>query len=88
MKITDLKDIIRKEIEENRNLQCAILKVKKNEIFGELADEINIEYIKGNNVYIRVNNSAIKHYMYTNKNKILEKINLEFDIEDIKINVK
>ncbi|MDY5305956.1 DciA family protein, partial [Fusobacterium gastrosuis] len=60
---------------------------KKNEIFGELADEINIDYIKGNNVYIRVNNSAIKHYMYTNKNKILEKINSFFDfiIDDINI---
>lgn len=87
MQIISIKEIISNEIEKNRNLQCSILKIKKNEIFKELSDEIKIEYIKKDLLYIKVKNSTIKHYVYTNKNIFLDKINLEFFIKDIEIRV-
>lgn len=88
MQIISIKEIISNEIEKNRNLQCSILKIKKNEIFKELSDEIKIEYIKKDLLYIKVKNSTIKHYVYTNKNIFLDKINLEFFIKDIEIRVR
>ncbi|WP_022820091.1 hypothetical protein [Fusobacterium russii] len=88
MKIVSIKEIIKEEIAKNTNLQCSILKIKKNEIFKEISDEITIDYIKNNLLYIGVKNSTVKHYMYTNKNIFLDKINSEFFIEDIKIRVK
>ena len=88
MKISSIKEIIKDEVSKNINLQSAILKAKKNEIFGDLAEEITIDYIKENLLYIGVKSSTVKHYMYTNKNIFLDRINLEFFIKDIKINVK
>lgn len=88
MKITSIKEIVQREIVNNKNLQCAILKIKKNDIFKELSEDVTIEYIKKNLLYIKVKNSTVKHYMYTNKNIFLERINLEFFIEDIEIRVR
>lgn len=88
MKIISIKDIIDEEIKINNNLQSAILKVKKSEIFGNLSEDIKIDYIKKNLLYISVNNSALKHFMYNKKDIFLDKINLEFFIKDIEIRVK
>lgn len=88
MKIASIKEIVEREIVNNKNLQCAILKIKKNDIFKELSENVTIEYIKKNLLYIKVKNSTVKHYMYTNKNIFLERINLEFFIEDIEIRVR
>lgn len=88
MQIISIKEIIANEIENNNNLKCSILKIKQDEIFKELFDEITIEYIKKDLLYVKVKNSTVKHYMYTNKNIFLDRINLEFFIKDIEIRVR
>lgn len=93
MKVKKISEIINEEVEKDTKLQYAILKINLKNIFEELFSEISLDYIKENKLYIRVKNSAIKHYMYTNKNKYLEKINnfnenIKIIIDDIYINVK
>lgn len=90
MKINNLKDIkniIDEEIEKSPQLQLSLIKLKRKEIFEDYEKELVIEYVKDKIVFIRVNNSIIRHYIYTNKNKILKKINenISFIIDDINI---
>lgn len=90
MKILELKEIIEEEIKNNKRLQIEILNINSEKIFGEIKGQIFLNYIANNILYIKVRNSTLKHFMYTNKNKFLEKINshVNFIIEDIQIDVK
>lgn len=58
-------------------------------IILDLSQNSSVIDFKENIIYVKGYNSAVKHYIYTNKIKIIEKIleNLEikFEIEDIKI---
>lgn len=87
IKVDKIQDIIKIEIENNPRLRVSLIELKKNEIFENFSDEININYIKENKLFISIKNSVAKHYMYTNKNKILKKMNsiLDFIIDDINI---
>ncbi|MBQ3438143.1 MAG: hypothetical protein IJG31_06560 [Fusobacterium sp.] len=88
--IKSIKDIIVEKLENDERMQVAFIRAKKEEIFDEIFDEIKIEYIKDKILYIRVKNSITNHYLYTNKNKILKRINflISFIIEDIQIELR
>lgn len=93
--VKTLKDINQKFIEENERIQEYILKEKFKEILKveeneSLCDEIYVNYFKNSILYIKVLNSSSRHYIHTNKNKILEKLKkeIEFSISDINIRIK
>lgn len=90
MKLIEIKEIIKKEIESNKRLQIEILNINSKEIFGEIKEQILLNYISNDVLYIKVKNSTLKHYIYTKKNNFLEKINkcVNFIIEDIQVDVK
>lgn len=87
IKVDKIQDIIKIEIESTPQLKVSLIELKKTEIFENFSEEVTINYIRGNQLFISVKNSIIRHHMYTNKNKILEKINSFFDfiIDDINI---
>ena len=66
-----------------------ILKEKWEELFLDLSQNSSVIDFKENTIYIKGYNSAVKHYIFTNKIKIIEQIleNLEtkFEIVDIKV---
>ena len=65
------------------------LKEKWKELFLDLSQNSSVIDFKENIIYVKGYNSAVKHYIYTNKIKIIEKIleNLEikFEINHIKV---
>lgn len=87
MKVDKIQDVIKIEIDNSPQLQATLIKLKKDEIFENFSNEVDINYIKENKLFINIKNSVVRHYVYTNKNKILEKINLFYDfiIDDINI---
>ena len=58
-------------------------------IFLELSQNSSVIDFKNNTIYVKGYNSVVKHYIFANKTKLIEKIleNLEikFEIEDIKL---
>ncbi len=92
-KIKNIKEISNNYIENNEKIKEFILKEKWENlcenVYKKLYNEVFLDYFKGEIIYLKVLNSSSKHYVYTNKNIILEKIKSEvdFEISDIKINL-
>lgn len=82
-----ISEIAQSEIENNEKIREALLKNKWKEIFCDELKEISISYIRNNIIYVNVKNAIEKHYIYINKNKILNKIHIEtnFIYDDIQI---
>ena len=89
MKVISISEIATFKISNDNRIKLMILKEKWEELFLDLSQNSSVIDFKENTIYIKGYNSAVKHYIFKNKIKIIEQIleNLEikFEIEDIKI---
>ena len=89
MKVVSISEIATFKISNDNRIKLMILKEKWKGLFLELFQNSSVIDFKENTIYIKGYNSVVKHYISTNKIKIIEQIleNLEikFEIEDIKI---
>ena len=89
MKVVSINEIATFKISTDDRIKLMILKEKWKKLFLDLSQNSSVIDFKENTIYIKGYNSTVKHYIFTNKIKIIEQIleNLEikFEIEDIKI---
>ena len=89
MKVVSINEIATFKISTDNRIKLMILKEKWKKLFLDLSQNSSVIDFKENIIYVKGYNSAVKHYIYTNKIKIIEKIleNLEikFEINDIKV---
>ena len=89
MKVISISEIATFKISTDNIIKLMILKEKWKKLFLDLSQNSSVIDFKENTIYIKGYNSAVKHYIFTNKIKIIEQIleNLEtkFEIVDIKI---
>ena len=89
MKVVSINEIATFKISTDNRIKLMILKEKWKKLFLDLSQNSSVIDFKENTIYIKGYNSAVKHYIFTNKIKIIEQIleNLEtkFDIVDIKV---
>ena len=89
MKVVSISEIATFKISNDDRIKLMILKEKWKELFLDLSQNSSVIDFKENIIYVKGYNSAVKHYIFTNKIKIIEQIleNLEtkFEIVDIKV---
>ena len=89
MKVVSINEIATFKISTDDRIKLMILKEKWKKLFLDLSQNSSVIDFKENTIYIKGYNSAVKHYIFTNKIKIIEQIleNLEtkFEIVDIKV---
>ena len=89
MKVVSISEIATFKISNDNRIKLMILKEKWEELFLDLSQNSSVIDFKENTIYIKGYNSTVKHYIFTNKIKIIEQIleNLEikFEISDIKV---
>ena len=89
MKVVSINEIATCKISTDNRIKLMILKEKWKKLFLDLSQNSSVIDFKENTIYIKGYNSAVKHYIFTNKIKIIEQIleNLEtkFEIVDIKV---
>ena len=83
MKIISISDMAISTIENEDKIKLMILKEKWKELFLDLSQNSSIIDFKENIIYVKGYNSTVKHYIFTNKTKLIEKIleNLEIKFE-------
>ena len=89
MKIMSISDIAISTIENEDKIKLMILREKWKELFSDLAEISNVIDFNEKIIYIKSYDSVLKHYIFANKqkliNKIMESLEIKFEIEDIKI---
>ena len=89
MKVMSISEIAEVKILTDDRIKLMVLKDKWHELFLDLSQNSSVIDFKKNIIYIKGYNSVVKHYIFANKAKLIEKIseNLEikFKIEDIKL---
>ena len=89
MKVISISEIATFKISNDDRIKLMILKEKWKELFLDLSQNSSVIDFKENIIYVKGYNSAVKHYIYTNKikiiKKILENLEIKFKIEDIKL---
>ena len=89
MKIMSISDIAISAIENEDKIKLMILREKWKELFSELAEISTVIDFDEKVIYIKSYDSVLKHYIFANKqkliNKIMESLEIKFEIEDIKI---
>ena len=89
MKIMSISDIAISAIENEDKIKLMILKEKWKELFSELAEISTVIDFNEKIIYIKSYDSVLKHYIFANKqkliNEIMESLEIKFEIEDIKI---
>ena len=89
MKIISISDIAISTIESEDKIKLMILREKWKELFSELAEIITVIDFNEKVIYIKSYDSVLKHYIFANKqkliNEIMESLKIKFEIEDIKI---
>ena len=89
MKIMSISDIAISTIENEDKIKLMILREKWKELFSELAEISTVIDFYEKIIYIKSYDSALKHYIFANKqkliNEIMESLEIKFEIEDIKI---
>ncbi|EFE86940.1 hypothetical protein [Fusobacterium periodonticum] len=89
MKIISISDIAISTIESEDNIKLMILREKWKELFSDLAEISTVIDFKEKVIYIKSYDSVLKHYIFANKQKLMDKImeslEIKFEIEDIKI---
>ena len=89
MKIMSISDIAISTIESEDKIKLMILREKWKELFSDLAEISNVIDFDEKIIYIKSYDSVLKHYIFANKqkliNKIMESLEIKFEIEDIKI---
>ena len=89
MKIMSISDIAISAIENEDKIKLMILREKWKELFSELAEISTVIDFNEKVIYIKSYDSVLKHYIFANKQKlideIMESLEIKFEIEDIKI---
>ena len=89
MKIMSISDIAISTIENEDKIKLMILKEKWKELFLDLAEISTVIDFNEKVIYIKSYDSVLKHYIFANKQKLIDKIieslEIKFEIEDIKI---
>lgn len=89
MKIMSISDIAISTIENEDKIKLMILREKWRELFSDLAEISTVIDFNEKIIYIKSYDSVLKHYIFANKQKLIEKITesleIKFEIEDIKI---
>ena len=89
MKIMSISDIAISTIENEDKIKLMILREKWKELFSELAEISTVIDFDEKIIYIKSYDSVLKHYIFANKQKLIEKITesleIKFEIEDIRI---
>ena len=89
MKIMSISDIAISAIENEDKIKLMILREKWKELFSELAEISTVIDFNEKVIYIKSYDSVLKHYIFANKqkliNEIMEGLEIKFEIEDIKI---
>ena len=89
MKIMSISDIAISAIENEDKIKLMILREKWKELFSDLAEISNVIDFNEKIIYIKSYDSVLKHYIFANKqkliNEIMESLEIKFEIEDIKI---
>ena len=89
MKIISISDIAISAIENEDKIKLMILREKWKELFSDLAEISNVIDFNEKIIYIKSYDSVLKHYIFANKQKLIDKITesleIKFEIEDIKI---
>ena len=89
MKIMSISDIAISAIENEDKIKLMILREKWKELFSELAEISNVIDFNEKVIYIKSYDFVLKHYIFANKQKLIDKITesleIKFEIEDIKI---
>lgn len=89
MKIMSISDIAISAIENEDKIKLMILREKWKELFLDLAEISNVIDFNEKVIYIKSYDSVLKHYIFANKqkliNEIMESLEIKFEIEDIKI---
>ena len=89
MKIMSISDIAISTIENEDKIKLMILREKWKELFSELAEISTVIDFNEKVIYIKSYDSVLKHYIFANKQKlideIMESLEIKFEIEDIKI---
>ena len=89
MKIMSISDIAISAIENEDKIKLMILREKWKELFSELAEISTVIDFNEKIIYIKSYDSVLKHYIFANKqkliNEIMENLEIKFEIEDIKI---
>lgn len=89
MKIMSISDIAISAIENEDKIKLMILREKWKELFSELAEISTVIDFNEKVIYIKSYDSVLKHYIFANKqkliNEIMESLEIKFVIEDIKI---
>ena len=89
MKVVSISEIASFKISTDDRIKLMILKEKWKELFLDLSQNSSIIDFKENIIYVKGYNSVVKHYIFANKAKLIEKIlenlKIKFEIDDIKI---
>ncbi len=89
MKIMSISGIAISTIESEDKIKLMILREKWKELFLELAEISTVIDFNEKIIYIKSYDSVLKHYIFANKqkliNEIMESLEIKFEIEDIKI---
>ncbi len=89
MKIMSISDIAISAIENEDKIKLMILREKWKELFSELAEISTVIDFDEKIIYIKSYDSVLKHYIFANKqkliNEIMESLEIKFEIEDIRI---
>ena len=89
MKIISISDIAISTIESGDKIKLMILREKWKELFSDLAEISTVIDFDEKIIYIKSYDSVLKHYIFANKqkliNEIMESLEIKFEIEDIKI---
>lgn len=89
MKIMSISDMAISAIENEDKIKLMILREKWKELFSDLAEISTIIDFNEKIIYIKSYDSVLKHYIFANKqkliNEIMESLEIKFEIEDIKI---
>ena len=89
MKIMSISDIAISAIENEDKIKLMILREKWKELFSDLAEISTVIDFNEKIIYIKSYDSVLKHYIFANKqkliNEIIESFEIKFEIEDIKI---
>nr|WP_244266642.1 hypothetical protein [Fusobacterium periodonticum] len=84
-----ISDIAISTIESEDKIKLMILREKWKELFSELAEISTVIDFNEKIIYIKSYDSVLKHYIFANKqkliNEIMESLEIKFEIEDIKI---
>ena len=89
MKIMSISDIAISTIENEDKIKLMILREKWKELFSDLAEISTVIDFDEKIIYIKSYDSVLKHYIFANKqkliNEIMESLEIKFEIEDIKV---